>query len=163
MINSKINFDQYGEITRQNYQLFPSVPLKEGKFSEASYKIRKNTFFSIDHWRPFQSGSTKKFYDILSTTTEIFDVSKTYPKIAQLNFRLNSDKQNHTRVVFSFYDWLGSVGGVLFVVKSGVAWAIGGYLSFSMQIQLIEELKKIYDTIQIGINDSHHNNHIHDE
>ena len=58
-------------------------------------------------------------------------------KIAEIYIRLNPDEQFHLRYVYSFYAWLGSIGGTAFVLRSGVVDVFGGFLYFNMLIELM--------------------------
>ena len=63
-----------------------------------------------------------------------------------MEFRLNSDKINHIRVVFSFYDWLGLIGGGLYVIKSFFNYILGNFLEFNSMIEVMSELYSNRDT-----------------
>ena len=57
-----------------------------------------------------------------------------------MHFRLNSDKYNHVRIVFSFYEWIGLIGGGLYVIKSFFFYVLGDFLSFNSMIEVMSEL-----------------------
>ena len=80
----------------------PSIPLKEGKFSDTGYRFQKNSLSRDDDWLPFSVSVHNDFYDLLHWNTDVFDVGKdeVTNKIAELYFRLNHEKINHSRKVF---------------------------------------------------------------
>ena len=57
-----------------------------------------------------------------------------------MEFRLNSDKYNYVRIVFSFYEWIGSIGGGLFVIKAFFSYIMGDLLLFNCMIECMSEL-----------------------
>jgi hypothetical protein len=72
--------------------------------------------------------------------TENYHVSDDYGVIAEMEFRLNSDKYNYVRIVFSFYEWIGSIGGGLFVIKAFFSYIMGDLLLFNCKIECMSEL-----------------------
>jgi len=80
---------------------------------------------------------TQDFYDIVFFNTDTFDVTTTYNKIAEMNFWLHPDEVSHVRIVYSLFDWLGSIGGVYFLLITLVAFIAGGYLYFNMIIEIM--------------------------
>ena len=74
---------------------------------------------------------------MLFFNTDTFDVGPNYNKLAEMYIRIKPDETTHVRVVYSFYDWLGSIGGINFVLTSFVKDIIGGYLYFNMIIEMM--------------------------
>ena len=50
--------------------------------------------------------------------------------LGEIYFRLETDYIMHIRVVYSFFDWLESIGDVPEILKSISTFIIGAWLSF---------------------------------
>ena len=87
-----------------------------GHFSDTGYRMRRNKFSRADRWTPFRQYENHDFYEVLPFNTDTFDVGLSYTRIAEMYIRLNPDETTHIRVVYSFYDWLGSIAGINFVL-----------------------------------------------
>jgi hypothetical protein len=65
------------------------------------------------------------------------------PLLANYYFRLDVNQVIHSRVVFSFMDFVGDLGGVPgFLIQCG-GWIIGSYSAFYASISTIEELYRV--------------------
>ena len=120
----------------------PSITLKQGKFSDTGYRFRKNNLSRDDNWAPFTKAVNNDFYELLHWNTDVFDVPKDEPtnKIAEMYFRLNHEKINHSRKVFELYQLLGSVGGASYVLFSIFKYMIGGYCQLNLVVEIMTEL-----------------------
>lgn len=118
----------------------PALPLKVGKFSDTGYWLRKNHFHRIDEWIPFQFKKTIDFYNSVLFNSDTFDAHPADSKIASMYFRLYPDKINHSRLVFSLYDLIASIGGSTVTLIFGFNYVFGGYLKLNLMIEIMSEL-----------------------
>ena len=77
---------------------------------------------------------------MLLSNTDTIDVRADYDQIARISFRLNPDEKLNVRIVFSFFEWLGAIGGTSFFLNSIISDILGGYLYFSMLIEIMMPL-----------------------
>jgi len=68
------------------------VPLKAGTYSDTGYRFRKNVFEREDEWYPFYPKNSSKFYDFTLFNSDIYTVSEDLTNIAELYFRLETEK-----------------------------------------------------------------------
>ena len=141
IINSKIGYKNYYDIVRQNEMFLPSIPLGPNTYSDTGYRFRQNTFEGEDSWNPFKPANETIFYDYTFFNTEVMvtDSSKTI-RIADMYFRIDTDRYIHTRSMYSMMDWLGDVGGIGDVLKFGFLAFFGSYLSFNVSVQAMSSL-----------------------
>ena len=77
---------------------------------------------------------------MLFYNNDVFDVTADYNNIAEVYFRLGADQYKHTRKVFQFYDWLGSIGGVTRVLGRGFNLFFGTYIQLTASIAIMNSL-----------------------
>ena len=65
---------------------------------------------------------------------------RTNTNIAQIYFRLDTDKVEHTREVYRLMDWLGDIGGVYDVLSYLIMILFGGYLHFNHNLSTMMTL-----------------------
>ena len=80
-------------------------------YCDTGYRFRRNTFYRTDTWL-FQEESIEPFYDYIFYNSDCFDVDPQNKLIAEKYFRFDVDQITHTRVVLSFMDFIGTLGGV---------------------------------------------------
>jgi len=102
--------------------------------------LRRNVLNRLDEWFPFFTSKQEDFYDMLLSNTDTIDVRADYDQIARISFRLNPDEKLNVRIVFSFFEWLGAIGGTSFFLNSIISDILGGYLYFSMLIEIMMPL-----------------------
>ena len=73
------------------------------------------------------------------------DVSNDYDKIAEVHFRLAEDEIIHTRTTYTFFEWLGAIGGVTFFLIGIMKDLFGGILYYDMIIELMSSLYSYSD------------------
>ena len=82
-----------------------------------------------------------------------------HDKIVKIDFHFSNDKIFSQRLVFTFYEWIGSMGGVTNILNFGANFFIGGFLSFNMTIELIIELySKDQDLLKASHEENSHKN-----
>ena len=143
MLNEKLDFQSYEEKNiRQNEIWLPSVSLENGKFHDYGFRFRKNQFVRNDEIAPFFTSKINYFYDVLTFSSDSFDVvhDKDFTMLAEMWFWLNADKAIHARVVYSFQDWLGQIGGFTFGLMGVCKLLLGGYMNFNMHIEVMNVL-----------------------
>jgi hypothetical protein len=67
-------------------------------------------------------------------------VGDDYEKLAEMYFRIDVDEQIHTRHVFEFMDFLGSIGGIAEVLTKTAGFMLGGYLAWNSSIETLISL-----------------------
>ena len=68
------------------------------------------------------------------------EVTKEYTVVAEMYFRIKADQITHSRKVFNFTDWLGTIGGVSELLLAAIAMFYGGYAEFNKFIQNLNTL-----------------------
>jgi len=115
------------------------VPIDSDKYSDVGYRYRTNVFYNFKEWYPFAEEVISfddpiLFYDFkfFNQDTYVVPVVPSSEKslIAEIYFRLEIDQISHERVVYGFFDWLESMGGVPEILKSIASLMVGGYLAF---------------------------------
>ena len=105
------------------------IPIDSGKFTDAGYRFRRNTFDKNDNFYPMSESTQVQFYDIIFYNSDTFAVDETTDdKIAEIYFRLGVDEMIHTRDVYNFMDWLGDIGGIKEALMSFFVAVLGGYV-----------------------------------
>ena len=54
-------------------------------------------------------------------------------------FRIDVDTITHKRVVFTFMNWLGAIGGVEKLMLKIILFFIGGFTTFNSTIEIVNE------------------------
>lgn len=142
-MNEKIDFNDRDEkAVRLGEQFVPSIPIKSGTFTDAGHRYRYNKFLRTDYW---YSGKkiNDPFYDYVFYNSDTYEVEEDKTVLAELYFRLDSNQINHRRIVFSFMDFVGSMGGVSRILLTICGWVYGSYASFYSSISTITYLYKI--------------------
>ena len=143
IVNNKVDFTDYHAHTKQSEMFLPSIPLSSGHFTDQGFRFRWNNFSGIDKWWPGYGTTTKHFFDVKQYNADTLNVdSSKFFKIAEIYFRIDTDKYNHTRYVFALIDWLGDVGGIGDVLKFFFIMFCGGYLSFNCSLMTMLSLYK---------------------
>lgn len=93
-----------------------------------------------DDWVGFQPSETLTFYDIVPFNSDTFDVNKDFKPIAEMYFRVDVDEMLNVRKVFSFVDFLGSIGGIVEILARLSAFILGGYLSWHSTVEIMSSL-----------------------
>ena len=86
--------------------------------------------------------------------SDVLSVGDDFMIVCEMYFRLAVSKVEHERVVYSFMDWLGSIGGVLEVLFYFIRFLLGWYSEINCDIELINinnEFKKKEDD-ELNIN-----------
>ena len=71
------------------------------------------------------------------STQDTYKTSETNNKLATIQFRLDQDKINHTRIVYNFMDWLGDIGGIGEVLRFVFMVIFGNYLAFNSNKEVV--------------------------
>ena len=141
VLNDKIDFSKFDDNTiRQNEIWLPTIKFKPGLFTDAGYRFRQNIFKRADHWFPGTGTTIEKFYDILLFSNDEIEVGKEFMTIAEMWFRVKTDNITHTREVFSFMNWLGSIGGITGLLTTFAVFLFGGYTQFNAFVNNVETL-----------------------
>ena len=83
------------------------------------------------------------FFDFFFYNLFTYDTPVNETKIADIYFRLEIDEIEHWRVVFGFFDFLESLGGVNEIISSIAYFLIGSYLVFHSNMMSIKVLYKV--------------------
>ena len=131
-MNEKIDFTKWGTkhargSIKENEMWLPAVQLKAGIYSDVGYRFRENKYSKTDHWFPLMGESDETFYDCLHFSSDELNVDMNHTKVAELFIRLKTDRMFHERRVFSFIDWLGSIGGIEEIFTKTLIFLFGGY------------------------------------
>jgi len=86
--------------------------LRSGSFTDLGFRFRKNYFQRFDEWQPLVESVTDYFFDYTFYSNDKIAVDLDHTAIAEYYFRIDVNEIRHTRIVFEFMDWLGSIGGV---------------------------------------------------
>lgn len=63
--------------------------------------------------------------------------------VAEMYFRLEVDQLTHTRVVYTFMDFIGDMGGVSDIMLQLASWLIGSYAAFHASWATVSALYRI--------------------
>lgn len=133
ILNDKIDFQIDGNQFRTNELWFPGFSLKAGIYTDHGYRFRENEFQISDSWIPGKE-EVVKFFDSKVFNTDTYFVSDDIMAIADLWFRLDTDKIIHTRNVFGISDLLGTIGGVELVLLQIAGMIFKDYFKFNFII-----------------------------
>ena len=140
LINSKINFKDFNNSIVQSETWTPSIPLGGNKYSDTGVRLKMNVFNRQDSWSIFGSEQEDTFYNYEQYNSDTFDTSPSQTLIAEMFFRIQSDKIVHSRTVYGLIDWLGDIGGIEDVLNIVVMMFIGNYLKFNCSIMVMQSL-----------------------
>jgi hypothetical protein len=87
------------------------VPIEPGKFVDFGCRFRYNKFHRTDYWWTAKK-KLNPFFDYVFYSSDVLDVPPGNTLMVEFYFRLDVDQIEHSRVVFSFMDFIGSLGGV---------------------------------------------------
>jgi hypothetical protein len=112
VLNEKIDFtERVGKAVRFSESFLPAIPMKSGIFSDTGHRMRYNEFKRTDYWWS-KTNIIDQFYDYVFYNSDSFEVPKTNTVIAEIYYRLDNNQVTHKRVVFSFMDFVSSMGGI---------------------------------------------------
>ena len=82
-------------------------------YTDAGYRFRMNQFNAADNWFPFIPASIHTFFDYKFYNSDTYDTGTTQGHlIAEMYFRIDTDKMEHSRQVYNLMDYLGDIGGI---------------------------------------------------
>ena len=84
-----------------------------------------------------------KFYDFKYYNHDTYDVSDDEYKLAEIYLRFDIDMIEHSRIVYNFYDYLESIGGLPEILKLIASMLVGTYCYFYATIMNIGSLYKV--------------------
>ena len=105
------------------------IPLKKHTFSDTGYRLRKNIFTMKDSII-FGPEKEKVFYDTVLYNSDTLFTEQKQEVIAEMYWRVDVDKMSHSRDVYTLMDYLGDVGGIPDVLKFGLMFLFGNYITF---------------------------------
>jgi hypothetical protein len=117
------------------------VTLSSGKFTDAGYRYRLNTFIRTDKWWVSKE-IEQPYYDYVFYNSDTFEVSKNETAIAEMYFRIDVDQMVHHRQVFSLMDFFGSVGGINQILTEVAVLIYGSFASYYFYLSTIEVMFK---------------------
>ena len=83
------------------------------------------------------------FFDYFFYSLDIYEMPEGNNLLANFYFRLDVNQLSHQRIVFSFMDFVGDLGGVpAFLIQVG-GWIVGSYSAFYASISMIEETYRV--------------------
>jgi hypothetical protein len=103
--------------------------MRSGSFSDTGHRFRYNQFQRTDYWWT-KKNKVDKFYDYIFYNSYTFSVPEDKTVIAEMYFRLDASQVTHKRIVFSFMDFVASLGGINRVLLQICGTFYGGYASF---------------------------------
>jgi hypothetical protein len=85
------------------------------------------------------------FYDYFEYNTDTFTSA---PKgseqlVAEMYFRLEVDQITHNRVVYTFMDFIGDLGGVKDIMLQLAGWVFGSYSAFYASWSTVATLYRV--------------------
>ena len=144
VLNEKIDFiEREGKAVRYAESFLPVIQMQSGVFSDTGHRMRFNYFERTDFWWSKSQKIIDKFYDYVFYSSDTYDVPKTNTVIAEIYFRLDSNQVTHRRIVFSFMDFVSSMGGIERVLLKICGVVYSGYASFWSVFSTIGMLYKL--------------------
>ena len=140
IISEQVDFNNRGLLAvRQNEVFAPSLPIQTGYFGDFGCRLRYNVFHRQDMW---WSGKVNEnpFFDYIFYSADIYETFAERTELAEFWFRLDVNQIVHKRIVFSFMDFVGALGGVPgFLLKMG-SLVVGGFSAFYASISTVAVL-----------------------
>jgi len=114
-----------------------AIPLKEGVFTDAGYRFRKNEFTKSDYYWPFWGKNVVEFFDVVFYNNDPMKALPEHNYMANIYFRFDIDKVQHFRTVYKIMDWLGSIAGIEKFLLKWLTFVFGGFLQYNASIEII--------------------------
>jgi hypothetical protein len=105
---------------------------------------------------PFLEAKKLDFYNLIPFNSDTVVVGHDYKVLAEMYFRIGVDEIIHSRHVFEFMDFLGSVGGVTEVLTRTSCFMIGGFLAWNSAIETMLSLYSCELSCSGAEKDGHH-------
>jgi hypothetical protein len=142
-LNENIDFTLRGDKAVRYYEIFvKSSPLRSGYFTDAGHRLRYNQFLRTDFWWT-TARRTDEFFDYVFYNSDTYEVPTTKTEIAELYFRLDQSQVTHTRKVFSFMDFVASMGGINRILLQIAGFFYGGFAAFWSAFSILGLFYKI--------------------
>lgn len=120
----------------------PLVPLKAGGFTDTGLRYRRNIWYRRDEWIPFIKLGVDRFYNIKQFNSDTLTVDEDFPIIAEMIVRMHVDAIKHSRIVYQFMDWLGSLGGI----GSLLTKILGSFVTIWVGLHAdVETIKQVFE------------------
>ena len=145
IINQKIDFTAFSDYdVRYNEMFVPSIPLAYPSYSDTGYRFRYNAFDRQDGYF-IQKPDLDIFYDYFEYNTDTFTSAPEGSEqlVAEMYFRLEVDQITHNRVVYTFMDFIGDLGGVKDIMLQLAGWVIGSYAAFHASWSTVAALYRV--------------------
>ena len=145
IINQKIDFTAFSDYdVRYNEMFVPSIPLAYPSYSDTGYRFRYNAFDRQDGYF-IQKPDLDIFYDYFEYNTDTFTSAPAGSEqlVAEMYFRLEVDQITHNRVVYTFMDFIGDLGGVKDIMLQLAGWVIGSFAAFHASWSTVAALYRV--------------------
>ena len=119
--------------------MLPMIPLKKHTFSNTGYRLRKNIFNMKDQII-FGTQNEKVFYDTVLYNSDTILTDQKQEVIAEMYWRVDVDKMEHSREVYTLMDYLGDVGGIPDVIMFTLMLLFGHYINFIKELSTMQSL-----------------------
>jgi hypothetical protein len=95
-----------------------------------------------DSWIPLVPKGKEHFFDVITYNFDTINSPHNHNYLAEIYFRVDVNEIIHSRVVFKFMDWLGSIAGIEKFLLKWITFVFGGYINYNASIEIINQQYK---------------------